>query len=99
MLNAVRLPTDFDTSDKPPRLRAWAKQYKMAEYMLQAKQPYPPAILKQIRPEQLTKNNTNQPERWKDIAFSEDLEALKTMLTPNRRIVNWGNLEVVCRGK
>lgn len=71
----------------------------MAEYMLQAKQPYPPAILKQLRPDQLTKNNTNQPERWKDIAFSEDLQALKGLLTPNRRIVNWDNLEVVCVGK
>lgn len=76
-----------------------AKTIKMAEYMLQAKQPYPPAILKQLRPEQLTKNNTNQPERWKDIAFSENLEALKERLTANRRIINWDNLEVVCVGK
>lgn len=71
----------------------------MAEYALESLQPYPPAILKQIRPEQLTKNNTNQPMRWTQIAFSEDLEALKKHLTPNRRIINWDNLEVVCVGK
>ncbi|MAX71824.1 MAG: hypothetical protein CMC76_12135 [Flavobacteriaceae bacterium] len=71
----------------------------MAEYALQSLQPYPPAILKQIRPEQLTKNNTNQPMRWKEIAFSEDLEALKKHLRKGRRIINWDNLEVVSVGK
>jgi len=71
----------------------------MTEYALQSLQPYPPAILKQIRPNQLTKNNTNQPMRWKEIAFSEDLNALKKHLNYNRRIINWGNLEIVCVGK
>ncbi len=69
------------------------------EYALEALQPYPPKILKQIRPDQATKNNTNQPMRWVQIAFSEDLETLKKHLTYNRRIINWNNLEVVCVGK
>ena len=34
-------------------------------FALQHKEPYPPAILKQLRPDQMLKNNTNQPERWK----------------------------------
>jgi len=37
--------------------------------------------------------------RWKEIAFSEDLNALKKHLNYNRRIINWGNLEIVCVGK
>ncbi|MDD2550364.1 MAG: hypothetical protein PHD00_09760 [Bacteroidales bacterium] len=45
----------------------------------------------------MLKNNTNQPMRWKEIAFCKDLETLKKHLTPNRRIINWDNLEVVCR--
>ena len=66
------------------------------KYALQSLQPYPPAILKQIRPNQLTKNNTNQPMRWKEIAFSNDLEELKKLVThEDRRIINWNNLEVV----
>lgn len=48
----------------------------------------------------LTKNNTNQPERWKEIAFCEDIEQLKPMVIhKNRRIINWDNLEVVYRYK
>jgi hypothetical protein len=41
----------------------------------------------------------NVPMRWTQIAFSTDLEALKKHLTSNRRIINWGNLEVVCYGE
>lgn len=64
-------------------------------YALQHKEPYPPAILKQLRPDQLTKNNTNQPWRWKEIKFCEDIESLKPFVTSDfYRIINWDNLEV-----
>lgn len=69
-------------------------------FALQHKQPYPSAILKQLRPNQLTKNNTNQPWRWKEVAFCEDIEPLKKyVVTENYRIVNWDNLEIVFRYK
>ena len=71
----------------------------MTEYALQILEPYPPKILKQLRPEQLTRNNTNHPMRWREIAFSTDLDALKKHLIKGRRIINWNNLEVVCVGK
>ena len=68
-------------------------------YALQSLQPYPPAILKQIRGEQLTKNNTNQPMRWKDIAWCESKEILMELMNDftGRRIVNLENLEVVAK--
>ena len=71
----------------------------MAEYMLQRFETMPPSHIKQLRPEQLTRNNTNPPQRWRDIMFSNDLDSLKEHLTPDRRIINWENLEVVCSGK
>jgi hypothetical protein len=65
-------------------------------FALQSRQPYPPAILKQLRPNQLRKNNTNQPMRWKEIMFCEDIEPLKHyVVNENYRIINWNNLEVV----
>jgi len=64
-------------------------------FALQHKEPYPPAILKQLRPDQLLKNNTNQPERWKEVKFCEDIEPLKKyVVNENYRIVNWDNLEI-----
>ena len=64
-------------------------------YALEHLEPYPPAILKQLRPNQLLKNNTNPPERWKAVKFCEDIEPLKKyVLSENYRIVNWDNLDV-----
>jgi len=39
---------------------------------------------------------SKKPERWKEIAFSNNLEEFKKLVThENRRIINWNNLEVV----
>lgn len=46
----------------------------------------------------MLKNNTNQPERWKEVKFCEDIDPLKKyVVTENYRIVNWDNLEIVFR--
>ena len=67
-------------------------------FALQHKEPYPPAILKQLRPDQMLKNNTNQPERWREVKFCEDIEPLKKyVINENYRIVNWENLEIAFR--
>lgn len=46
----------------------------------------------------MLKNNTNTPERWREVKFCEDIEQLKMfVVNENYRIINWDNLEVVFR--
>jgi hypothetical protein len=66
------------------------------QYALQELQPCPPAIVRQIRGQQLTKNMTNLlGMRWKEIALSDSLEDLSAHLCQGRRVVDWNTLEVV----
>ena len=52
--------------------------------------------IKLLRPNQLTRNNTNLPMKWKDIALCEDLEPLKEyLLNENFRIIKKENLQTV----
>ena len=53
----------------------------MKEYMLEYGELY-------IIPEPLTKNRTCQTVRWKQLAMSDDLEALKKHLGPYCRIID-----------
>lgn len=65
-------------------------------YELQALQDYPASLIKQIRPNQLTRNNTNLPLRWKGLAVCEEIEPLKKhVINKNRRIINLENFELV----
>jgi len=62
-------------------------------FALQHREPYPFKVRHELR-----KNMTNLPERWKEIAFAETVEALTPYVTgTDYRIVNWSNLEVVLK--
>jgi hypothetical protein len=68
---------------------------KIMKFALQELQACPPKIARQIRGLQRTANLTNMPERWKEIAFSENAEDLLPFVSQARRVVNFRTLEVV----
>lgn len=71
-------------------------QYSKIMYILQNLQPYSKSIMKQLRPNQLTKNNINQPMRWVEVAFCKDIGQLKQYVyNDNQRIINRDSLKVV----
>lgn len=65
-------------------------------FILQNLTAYTTKEIKVLRPNQLTRNNTNLPLKWKDVAMCEDLDSLKEyLLNKNFRIIKKENLEIV----
>ena len=60
----------------------------MTKYMLERAEPY-------IVKTELTKNRTCQTYRWKQVAMSDDLEALKSIMEDYHRIVRLSDLKVM----
>lgn len=65
-------------------------------FILQNLTAYTKGEIKILRPNQLTKNNTNLPLKWKDVAICEDLESLKEyLINDSFRIIKKENLEII----
>ena len=62
----------------------------MRDYMLERKEPH-------IVKTELLKNRTHQSHRWKQVAKSSDLVALKAIAAGRKgyRIIDWNTLKVV----
>lgn len=60
------------------------------KYALQRLEHYPFKIRNELR-----KNMTNLPMRWKDIMFSNNLEELKKWVDSKHRIINYETLEEI----
>jgi len=63
----------------------------MAMYMLERKEPKP------IKAIGNTCTYGDISYIWKQVAMSEDLEALKAIMGKDQRIINWETLEVICK--
>ena len=61
-------------------------------YMLERKEEY-------IVKTEMLKNTTHQTHRWKQVALSHTLDALKPYCGKGMRIIDWNTLEVVWEGK
>lgn len=62
------------------------------KYVLERLEPYPFKIRNELR-----KNMTNLPLRWKAVAFSNDFETLEKMVDETHRVSNWLTLEVLAK--
>lgn len=61
----------------------------MLKYMLERAEMY-------ILPSELTKNRICQTIRWKQVAMSDDLDQLKSVMGNNHRIID-RELNVICK--
>ncbi|MBE3140097.1 MAG: hypothetical protein IMZ53_05895 [Thermoplasmata archaeon] len=66
------------------------------KYALERLEPFPNNILRQVRNE-LRKNMTNLPERWKAIMFAKTAEELIRFVDTRHRVVDWNTLEIIYR--
>ncbi|MFO1442842.1 hypothetical protein KDN24_06390 [Bacillus sp. Bva_UNVM-123] len=57
-------------------------------YMLERSESY-------VVPTEITKNRTCQTVRWKQVAISDSIEALKEIKQPHMRIIDWNTLKVI----
>jgi len=64
------------------------------KYAVQRREPYPFKIRNELR-----KNMTNLPERWKEVAFADDIDLLRPYVDKRHRIIDAQTLDVVVREK
>lgn len=62
------------------------------KYSVQRLEPFPFKVRNELR-----KNMTNLPMRWKDVAFSDDIKLLSKYVDKNHRVINYETQEVVIR--